>query len=160
MKKKKIIKYDDLRKNIKKLVGKKVLVGGCFDLLHIGHIRFLKAAKKQGDRLIIALESDEFIRKNKKRESFHSQKQRAEILSALSVVDMVILLPFFESDDNYLKLVEIVKPNIIAVSKNDPHIRNKQKQAKKIGANLKIVIPHIKNTATSRLIKKLTQLLF
>ena len=40
---------------------KTVLVGGCFDILHIGHVRFLQAAKKQGDILIVVLESDEFI---------------------------------------------------------------------------------------------------
>jgi len=148
------MEYADLKLIIPKLTGKKVLVGGCFDLLHIGHIRFLKAAKKQGDTLIVALESDDFIKKIKKRQPFHSQIERAEILSSLKMVNVVILLPFLKSDNDYLNLVKMVKPNIIAVTKNDPQLKNKKRQANKIGGILKIVTPHIKNITSSKLIKK------
>ena len=80
-----------------------VLVGGCFDILHIGHIRFLKAARKQGDSLVVALESDEFIRLQKRREPFHTQAERAEILAALRSVDTVILLPLLSTDEDYAR---------------------------------------------------------
>jgi len=116
MKENKIVKYEELNNVIPKLKGVKVLVGGCFDLIHLGHVRFLKAAKNQGDILIVALESDEFIRKRKKREPFHNQLERAEILSSLKMVDLVILLPFFNSYNDYLKLVKVVKPDIIAIA--------------------------------------------
>src|SRR5579872_1192323 len=78
-----------------------VLVGGCFDLLHIGHITFLEDAKKQGDLLIVLLESDETITalKGNKR-PINSQKIRAKILTALSAVDFVILLePHMKNED-------------------------------------------------------------
>jgi len=157
---KKIIEYNKLRTIIPKLTGKKVLVGGCFDFLHIGHIRFLKAAKKEGDILIIVLESDEFIQKKKKRQPFHNQIERAEILSSLQMVDVVILLPFLKSGNDYLNLVKIVKPDIVAVTENDPQLKNKKRQVNKIGGILKIVVPHINNIASSRLIKKVEKLFF
>jgi cytidyltransferase-like protein len=159
MNNKKIIKYHSLKNIFPRLIRKKVLVGGCFDLLHIGHLRFLKAAKKQGDILIIALESDDFIRITKKREPFHNQSERAEILSALEIVNMIILLPLFNSND-YQKLVDIIKPDVIAITKNDPQIKNKQKQAREIGAIVKIVTPHINNITSSRLVKKLAKFFF
>lgn len=111
---------------------KTVLVGGCFDLFHYGHLQFLKKAKKQGSFLIIALESDEFIKKRKNRYPFHKQKQRGEILASLLLVDLVILLPFFTSDQEYFNLVKKIKPSIIAVTKGDPQIEKKRKQAKEV----------------------------
>ena len=62
-----IITYADLEKSNAVFKDKKiVLVGGCFDLIHYGHLKFLEAAKEQGDFLIVALESDEFIKKHKR----------------------------------------------------------------------------------------------
>ena len=62
---------------------KVVLVGGCFDLLHYGHIAFLKEAKKHGDYLIVLLESDENVRRLKgEGRPFHTQKQRKEMLAS------------------------------------------------------------------------------
>ncbi|MGB9707232.1 MAG: adenylyltransferase/cytidyltransferase family protein [Microgenomates group bacterium] len=145
--------FNQLKKNLK---GKKiVLVGGCFDLFHFGHLSFLKKAKKTGDSLIIALESDEFIKKNKKREPVHNQQQRAEILSQLEIVDLIIKLPFFNKDEDYLSMVKLIKPHTIAVSENDPQIKNKLKQAKEINAQLKIVCPLIDNFSTTKILKKL-----
>ncbi|MBI3343244.1 adenylyltransferase/cytidyltransferase family protein, partial [Candidatus Gottesmanbacteria bacterium] len=60
---------------------KKILVGGCFDLLHYGHIRFLEEAKKLGDHLVVALESDENVRRMKgEGRPIHTQAQRKEML--------------------------------------------------------------------------------
>ena len=62
-----------------------VLAGGCFDLLHIGHIIFIEEANKHGDCLILMLESDETITKNKgNNRPINSQEDRAKILSALN----------------------------------------------------------------------------
>ena len=73
---------------------KLVLAGGCFDLLHIGHITFLEKAKAQGDALFVLLESDEAIKKQKgPNRPLNSQTNRALVLSKLSLVDFVIKLP-------------------------------------------------------------------
>ncbi|MCX7956146.1 MAG: adenylyltransferase/cytidyltransferase family protein [Patescibacteria group bacterium] len=131
---------------------KTVLVGGCFDLIHYGHFKFLEKAKKIGDFLIVALESDEFIKKYKKRESIHTQKQRAEILSGFDFVDLIILLPLFKNDNDYFQMVKKINPKIIAVTKDDEKIEKKKIQAEKIGAKIKIVINLIQKFSTNKII--------
>lgn len=108
-----------------------VLLGGCFDILHYGHIEFLRKSKDLGDYLIIALESDEMITKYKKRQPIHTQLQRAQNLAAIQYVDKVLLLPVLEGFKDYNQLVQDVKPVIIATTKGDPQIKNKMQQAVK-----------------------------
>lgn len=132
-----------------------VLAGGCFDLLHYGHLTFLRRAKKAGDYLIIALESDEFIKKRKDRVAIHNQNQRAEILAALEIVDLVINLPLFKSDNDYFKLIQTVRPRVIAVTAGDPQLGNKRKQASEIKAKVKIVSPLIRHFSSKEIIKKI-----
>jgi rfaE bifunctional protein nucleotidyltransferase chain/domain len=134
---------------------KKVLVGGCFDLLHYGHIAFLKEAKEHGEHLIVALESDENVRHMKgAARPIHTQKQRKEMLEALSIVDEVIALAPMRTDEEYQKLVTDVAPSVIAITEGDPIEEKKRKQAKDIGATL-VVIPKIHTPSTSQLAKLL-----
>lgn len=147
----KIITIEGLKKLQPHLQGKKtVLVGGCFDLLHYGHFQFLKKAKKTGDYLIIALESDQFIKNKKRKLPIHNQRQRAKILAVLNIVDLVVLLPLLSSDKDYFNFVKQIKPSIIAVTKGDPQLINKQKQAKTVGGILKVVMPLIKRFSTQK----------
>lgn len=132
-----------------------VLVGGCFDLLHYGHLIFLKSAKAAGDYLIVALESDASILKSKGRLPIHSQEQRAEILAELNCVDVVLLLPPLTGYEDYNHLVEMVSPQVLAVTEGDPQIANKQKQADTIGADLIIVNDLIEGISSSIIRSKL-----
>lgn len=134
---------------------KKVLVGGCFDFIHFGHISFLKQAKAYGDYLIVALESDENVR-NMKGDSrpIHSQSQRKEMLASLSFVNEIIELPPMNSDQDYLNFVTNVKPDVIAATSGDPILEKKRIQATRVGAKL-IVIPKIHTPSTSQLAKLL-----
>ena len=132
---------------------KTVLVGGCFDVLHYGHIEFLKSAKNQGDYLIVALESDDNVKRRKgDSRPIHTQEQRKTMIEALHVVDQVILLPSMENDADYQTFVEEIHPNIIAVTEGDPYLTHKQKQAETIGARV-IEIPKIHTPSTSQLAK-------
>jgi FAD synthetase len=130
-----------------------VLVGGCFDLLHYGHIMFLKQAKDKGSYLIIALESDEMIKKYKKRRPTHNQAQRKEMLEALKYVDKVISLPLMNGYDDYLALVKKIKPKVIVITKGDPHIVYKQNQAKEVGATVE-EIPLEKGLSSTEILKQ------
>lgn len=130
---------------------KVVLAGGCFDILHLGHVRFLEHAKKMGDVLVVALEDDTFIRNKKKREPFHTQSQRAEVLMALRSVDYVIALPPMQSDDDYHTLVTTVKPNTIAITKGDPHEDLKQKHAEAIDAEVVVVSNVVEKLSSSHI---------
>jgi FAD synthetase len=131
-----------------------VLAGGVFDLLHYGHLMFLKAAKKEGDILIVALECDKNVKRKKGTgRPIHNENIRAEMLAALDCVDYVLILPEMSSYDDYAYLVKSLRPNTIAVTKNDPQIENKQKQAISIGGECKIVINPVSTPSTSQLLK-------
>jgi D-glycero-beta-D-manno-heptose 1-phosphate adenylyltransferase len=70
------------------------LANGCFDLLHVGHVRYLHAAKQFGGRLIVAINSDESVRTLKgEGRPLMPAEERAEILSALADVDAVVIFP-------------------------------------------------------------------
>jgi len=88
-----------------------VFTNGCFDLLHIGHIRYLQEAKKLGDLLIVGLNSDTSIRSLEKGQGrpVIPGEQRAEVLAALECVDFVV--PFDEPDP--LRLIEGLLPDIL-----------------------------------------------
>ncbi len=134
---------------------KVILTGGCFDILHYGHIYFLKKAKSLGDYLVVAIESDKRIRVLKgEGRPIHSQKQRKEILKSLKFVDQVIILKDKMTDRDYLKLIVKTRPAIIAVTKSDPILNKKQEQAKIAGAKV-VEISKIKSPSTSEIIKKM-----
>lgn len=134
-----------------------VVAGGCFDLLHIGHITLLENAKKEGDLLVVLLESDDTIRKTKGIDRpIHNQKERAQLLSSLRPVDVVILLPDEMTNNDYDNLLAAIKPTIIATTKDDPHIIHKERQAKKIGAQVVAVNTYIPSVSTTKLLKILS----
>jgi FAD synthetase len=149
-----IVKYKEIQERARFFKGKKtVLVGGCFDLIHFGHLKLLEKAKEQGDFLIVALESDEFIRKYKKKLPIHHQSERAEILANLRMVDMIVLLPLFKTNSDYFNLVKKISPSIIAVTEGDKQLENKKKQAEEIGAEIKEVVTNLKNFSTRNIAK-------
>jgi rfaE bifunctional protein nucleotidyltransferase chain/domain len=87
------------------------LANGCFDLLHVGHVRYLRAAKKLGGKLVVAINSDESVHKLKGNgRPLMPAYERAEILAALADVDAVVIFP--ESDVR--ALVREIRPNIHA----------------------------------------------
>ncbi|MDP2649612.1 MAG: adenylyltransferase/cytidyltransferase family protein [bacterium] len=134
------------------------LAGGCFDILHIGHIEFLKEAKKEGDFLFILLESDETIKKLKgENRPINTQEDRAKILEALENVDYIVLLPKLEKDSDYDNLIIRLKPDKIAETKDDPFKSHKQRQAKLVGAEIVEVVDMIKNQSTTKLVKLLSE---
>ena len=90
--------------------GKKVVfTNGCFDILHVGHLTYLNEAKKQGDYLVIGVNSDSSVKRLKgETRPINSEKDRAEMLSGLKAVDMTVI---FE-EDTPVELIESLKPSI------------------------------------------------
>src|SRR3989344_5203239 len=132
-----------------------VLLGGVFDLLHIGHVRFLTASKKLADISIVLLESDEKVKKRKGlQRPIHPQRERAEVLAALNVVDYVVLLPPLTTDQEYRNIIMQIKPSIITITEGDPYLEPKQQHAAAINAQLQI-IPKIKTPSTTQLARLL-----
>jgi D-beta-D-heptose 7-phosphate kinase/D-beta-D-heptose 1-phosphate adenosyltransferase len=91
--------------------GKKIVfTNGCFDILHVGHVRYLTQARKMGDLLIVGLNTDRSVRKIKgDKRPIVTEKERAEVLAALEIVDYVVL--FDEPDP--LRLIAALKPDIL-----------------------------------------------
>ena len=88
-----------------------VLANGCFDLIHVGHIRYLKESKKKGDVLVVALNSDSSVRKLKgKGRPILMEKDRGEIIASFHFVDYVT----FFSDANVEKVLVALKPHVHA----------------------------------------------
>jgi rfaE bifunctional protein nucleotidyltransferase chain/domain len=136
--------------------GKKlVLAGGCFDILHPGHIYFLEQAKRKGDFLMLLLESDETVKKLKgDKRPIHKQKDRAKMLAALQVVDYISLLPPLYTNKEYDHLVLGLKPAIIATTQGDLFQKHKKRQAGLIEAKV-TVIKKIRNFSTSQLAQQI-----
>lgn len=140
-----------LNQKLKRQNRRIVLAGGCFDILHPGHVVFLEKAKKAGDILIVLLESDQTVRALKgSNRPIHSQKDRAKVLSALRAVDYVILLPVMKSNQAYDQLISQIKPDIIAAIIKDSNIAYYQRAAKAVRAQLKLV-RRLGNHSTSSL---------
>lgn len=93
-----------------KTQGKKVVfTNGCFDILHVGHLRYLEEAKRQGDILVIGVNSDASVRRLKgETRPINSEIDRAEILSGLKAVDFTVIF----QEDTPMELIEELKPSI------------------------------------------------
>ena len=146
----KIIK---LVKEFKKKSQTTVLVGGCFDILHPGHVIFLDKAKKLGNFLIVLLESDEKVKVLKGvNRPIHTQVRRAKVLLALRPIDFVVMLPFLKSDFDYDQLVAKIKPDIIAATKGYANIHHLKRCSKLVSASLKFVTKKVGNYSSSRVL--------
>jgi D-beta-D-heptose 7-phosphate kinase/D-beta-D-heptose 1-phosphate adenosyltransferase len=89
---------------------KVVFTNGCFDILHVGHVRYLAAARSAGDLLVIGLNSDASVRSIKgPKRPIVAQDQRAEVLASLACVDYVVM--FDEPDP--LQLIRALKPDVL-----------------------------------------------
>jgi D-beta-D-heptose 7-phosphate kinase/D-beta-D-heptose 1-phosphate adenosyltransferase len=96
--------------SLKKREGKKIVfTNGCFDIIHIGHVRYLKEAKSLGDILVIGLNSDNSVSRIKPGRPIIPEQQRAEVLSALWMVDYITI---FDEDTPYI-LIKELEPDIL-----------------------------------------------
>lgn len=154
----KIIRFQEvasLSQELHKLKKKIVVVGGCFDLLHLGHVVFLEKAKKAGDCLIVLLESDKKVKLLKGYDRpLHTQQERAKVLAALTVVDYVVLLPFFETEKDYDEIIGLIKPDSIALTRGYDGYEYHKRSAKLSGASIKYVVKMTGNHSTSRILGK------
>ena len=98
----------DLKRN--RLGRKVVFTNGCFDILHVGHVRYLQEARALGDLLVVGINSDVSV-KNLKGDSrpVQDEADRAEILSSLGCVDYVVTF----SEETPLRLIEQIQPDVL-----------------------------------------------
>ncbi|NHZ85049.1 MAG: D-glycero-beta-D-manno-heptose 1-phosphate adenylyltransferase [Planctomycetia bacterium] len=142
-------KIVDRWKNEQKVV---VFTNGCFDLIHRGHVEYLRKAKLLGDMLIVGLNSDTSVRRIKGRpRPYQDEQERAAILNAMEMIDMVIIF----DEDTPLKLICELKPNILVKGGDyDSRIIVGAKEVEAGGGSVKI-IPFLKGYGTSILVDKI-----
>jgi rfaE bifunctional protein nucleotidyltransferase chain/domain len=149
----KILNWNELKKVIDKLKsdGKKIVfTNGCFDIIHAGHIRYLKDAKVFGDVLVVGLNSDKSVSKIKPARPINYQNQRAEVLSSLEMVDYVTI---FDEKTPY-ELIKLVEPDVL-VKGGD------WKKEEIVGSDIAketLSLPYIKGISTSEIIEKIKRL--
>ena len=153
----KIVDFNEI-KNIAdqlKADGKTIIfTNGCFDILHAGHVRYLQAARELGDCLILGLNSDQSVRILKgPTRPINNQDDRAEVLSALSAVNYVVI---FE-DPTAENLIAQIKPNIY-VKGGDYNVKDLPEAtiAAQHGGQT-ILIPEVPGKSSSNIIKKIAK---
>jgi D-beta-D-heptose 7-phosphate kinase/D-beta-D-heptose 1-phosphate adenosyltransferase len=128
-----------------------VFTNGCFDLLHVGHITLLEQARRCGDRLIVAINSDSSVRTLKgSNRPIVSQRERARVLAALAAVDAVVVF----DEATPLELIVAVQPDVL-VKGGDYRAETivGAKEMNTWGGEVKIV-PLVEGFSTTRLIEK------
>jgi D-glycero-beta-D-manno-heptose 1-phosphate adenylyltransferase len=134
--------------------GRIVIVTGAFDLLHIGHLRFLQAARQLGDRLVAGVESDARVRAWKgPTRPIQTQEDRAELLAALRVVDEVFMIEGERVDPPfYADLLAPLGASFLAVTADDPFLEAKRSAMAAVGVEVVVVTPRIENYSTTHLV--------
>ena len=153
----KIIDMDELTERTRQLraAGKKlVATNGCFDLLHVGHVRYLQAARGLGDVLAVGLNGDRSVRELKgSGRPINNEADRAEILAALECVDLVAIFPEIRATEFILA----AQPAIYAKGGDyTSETLNAEERAalQEVGAEIRI-IPFEKGYSTSLLLEQL-----
>jgi D-beta-D-heptose 7-phosphate kinase / D-beta-D-heptose 1-phosphate adenosyltransferase len=141
-----------ISKNLKTEGARIVFTNGCFDLLHLGHVRYLREAKKLGDILIVGVNSDDSVTalKGPDRPYIH-ELERAEILASLECVDFVTIFHELRPDN----LIKLVKPDI-HVKGGDYKVADlpEKKLVEALGGKV-VVIPPIKGRSTTNIVAKI-----
>jgi len=141
-------KVDMLRKEGKKIA----FTNGCFDILHIGHVRYLREAKKAADILVLALNSDASVRSIKgEKRPLVCEQERAELLAALEFVDFITIFPELTP----LELIIYLKPDFLIKGGDWPEedIVGRD-EIKKWGGRL-ILIPEVTGKSTTNIVEKI-----
>lgn len=102
---------EDAKKFLQDNQGKKlVFTNGCFDILHLGHVEYLNEAKAQGDKLIVAINSDRSVRELKGPDRpINNEHDRAQMLLNLKSVDCVVVF----DEETPLEIIQLVNPNVL-----------------------------------------------
>ncbi len=153
----KIKAKEDLRKivdDFKARGGKIVFTNGCFDLLHVGHIRYLEEAKALGDILVVGINSDQSVRRIKgPYRPILPEEERAEILSGLGCVDYITI--FDEADP--LELISFLRPHILAKGGDWTKETTVGKEVVERSGGEVIILPFVQGASTSNLIEAILE---
>jgi rfaE bifunctional protein nucleotidyltransferase chain/domain len=131
-----------------------VFTNGCFDLLHVGHVRYLAAARAQGDRLIVGLNSDGSVRGIKgEHRPLTPEAQRAEVLAALACVDYVTVF----ADPDPLRVIHRLEPDVLVKGDDWPEERIIGADAVRACGGTLVRIPAVPGASTTAIIDRILE---
>ena len=131
---------------------KVVFTNGCFDLLHRGHLHLLREAKKLGDLLVVAINSDRSVEKVKGPERpILSETERAELIAALEMVDYVVL---FDEPDPY-DVIRELRPNVLVKGGDWPKDKIIGTEVVEGRGGKVVVVPYLEGHSTSEMIERI-----
>ena len=137
--------------------GKLVVTNGCFDILHVGHVTYLEAARNQGDVLLVGLTSDRWVRDIKgPGRPVTEENDRAAMLAALESVDGVCIFP----DKTALNFLATVKPDIYVKGGDytlDTLVQEERRMLEQAGVKI-VLLPHVPGKSTTALLEKISRL--
>ena len=128
---------------------KKVFVSGCFDILHAGHIQFFEDARALGDHLTVCFASDEVLKLAKGRKPSIPQDNKFVLLKSLRYVDDVVMSSNLDPVFDFADHIKRIKPDIVAVTKDDVRTEEKRKFLDEYGVKLVILPKRNSRTRTS-----------
>lgn len=131
-----------------------VFTNGCFDILHLGHIRYLEEAKTYGDHLIVAINSDSSVRAIKgEGRPLVPQDERAEVIAALQCVDSVVIF----DELNPLNIIEMFKPHVLVKGGDWTEETIIGADVVKAHGGEVISLPFVKGASTSSIMERIIQ---
>jgi len=148
-----ILGWNELKEAVEsaKAAGKRVVfTNGCFDIIHIGHVRYLREARSLGDVLVVALNTDRSVSRIKPGRPVTPEGQRAEVVASLHMVDFVTMF----GEDTPYELIKLLKPDVL-VKGGD------WKREEIVGSDIVFdtrSLPYIKGVSTTEIIEKIKKL--
>jgi rfaE bifunctional protein nucleotidyltransferase chain/domain len=154
----KILTWEALKREVERLQseGKKVsFTNGCFDILHVGHVQYLREARKAGDLLILGLNSDASVRaiKGEKR-PLVPQGERAEVVASLEMIDYVTLF----DEPTPLALIEYLRPDLLVKGGDWKEESVVGRDAVRSWGGRVVIVPMTEGVSTTNIVEKILRI--
>ena len=151
----KIVSIEELRRERERLRAaglRLVFTNGCFDILHVGHVRYLQSARQLGDALLVAINSDRSVRELKGQgRPVMSENERAELLAALAAVDYVTI---FDDASPRSLIAEILPDTLVKGGDYNLDEIHGREEVERAGGRV-LSLPFVEGASTSSIIEKI-----
>lgn len=128
-----------------------VFTNGCFDILHRGHVTYLSFAKEQGDVLVLGMNSDASVRRNKGNDRpINCEQDRAEVLAALECIDYVVLF----DEDEPRNLIEAILPDVLVKGEDWAHYVSGRESVEAAGGKV-VLAKMVEGRSTTNMIDRI-----
>jgi rfaE bifunctional protein nucleotidyltransferase chain/domain len=153
----KILGWEALKAEVerRRALGERIaFTNGCFDILHVGHVRYLKEARATGDLLVLGLNSDLSVRAIKgERRPLVPEQERAEVVAALAAVDYVTLF----DEETPLRLIEHLRPDCLVKGADWKEEAVVGRDAVRSWGGRVVLIPFVEGASTTNIVEKIRQ---